>query len=176
MKKLIFFVLVCGVMSGCTYDVYHDLPKDKIPLINNGTVYFKDSATNKIDTLILKRYDYKSTHLEGGINYIYVQILIYYYRPTMKSYFLEYSISTRTATVSGYDFGIDYDLDMHYSGTYKPFSYSIQGKIYPSVYLDYSDSYSNVPDSLPNRVYYTCQNGIIRYEYKDGRVYNLVSK
>ena len=31
-------------------------------------------------------------------------------------------------------------------------------------------------DTIPNNVYFTYKQGIIRYEYKDGRVYNLLSK
>ena len=177
MKKLLFFILVCGVMSGCTNDEYHDLPKDKIPLINNGTVCFKDSLSTKIDTFSLILTDYPKIDTESNINYHYQQIYISYYRPSMKSYFLKYYITTRTSDVRGYDFFIKYYYEGLYpNGTYQPISYTILGKTYSSVYLAYSNTYNNTPDTIPNKVYFTCQNGVIRYEYKEGRVYNLVSK
>jgi len=177
MKKLLFFVLVCGVMGGCTHDEYHDLPTDKVPLINNSIVYFKDSISTKIDTFSLIRNDYWSVTSQSWTDSHWLQIYIHYYRPSMKSYFLQYDITTRTASVRGYDFFIcDYNENLYNLSYNQVFSYSIQGKTYPSVYVAYSGPYSDIPDSMPNKVYFTCQYGIIRYEYKDGRVYNLVSK
>jgi len=44
MKKLLFFVLVCGVMSACSNiwpfsgDYHHDIPSDKIPLLKNNDI------------------------------------------------------------------------------------------------------------------------------------------
>ena len=71
-------------------------------------------------------------------------------------------------------FGVVYYINapIGYDKTSNIITYTIQGVTYPSVYF----SQSITPDSIPNKVYFTCPNGIIRYEYKDGRVYNLLSK
>ena len=172
MKKLIFFVLVCGVMSACIHDEYHDLPTDKVTLIkNNDIVYFKDSISNKIDTFNLIRNDYRSVTTESWTNSHWLQIYIYYNKIPRGTNYFKYDITTRTATVGGYDFFLN-SSNVLYDFSLNSISYPIKGFTYQSVYL----AYKNTPDTIPNKVYFTCQKGIIRYEYKDGRVYNLVSK
>ena len=81
-----------------------------------------------------------------------------------------------SASVVGANFGIDYDLSkIAYDFSFKTVDFTIKEITYTNVYI--ANNFTALSsDSIPNKVYFTCQNGIIRYEYKDGRVYNLVSK
>jgi len=51
-------------------------------------------------------------------------------------------------------------------------NFSLNGISYQNLYILQDDT----PASIPYKIFYTYKKGIIRYEYKDGRVYNLVSK
>ena len=55
-------------------------------------------------------------------------------------------------------------------------NFTLNGVLYATVYKGYYRYEDYNVDTVPNLVYYTYKQGIIRYEYKDGRVYNLVSK
>ncbi|MEI6555747.1 MAG: hypothetical protein WCL70_09175 [Paludibacter sp.] len=170
MKKLIFFVLVCGVMSGCDNNNRYDLPKDKIPLLkNNEVVYFQDSASNKKDTLCLNIRDYWSQTIEQ--NY-FRYIIVQYLKPNKKSTFLQTNITSQAESHASFSLLFsEYDFNT----SIKSISYKVNGVTYPSVYV-VNDNAVLQSDTIPKTVYFTYPNGIIRYEYKDGRVYNLVSK
>jgi len=49
----------------------------------------------------------------------------------------------------------------------------VSGVNYPEIYCS-KESY--LPDSIPYKVYYTPQQGILRYDYHDGRHYDRISK
>ena len=170
MKKLLFFVLVCGVMSACDNTNRYDLPKEKIPLLkNNDIFYFQDSASHKIDTLCLNIRDYWSQTLEQ--NY-FRYIIVQYVKPNKKSIFLQTNI---TSHAEGYaSFSLLFS-ESDFNTSIKSISYKVNGVTYPSVYI-VNDNVVLQSDTIPKTVYFTYPNGIIRYEYKDGRVYNLLSK
>ncbi len=166
MKKLIFFVLVCGVMSACSEYVYFDLPKDKVPLLkNNDIVYFQDSASSKIDTFRVNVVNYRQITTEYGS---FEHIDIYYNLLNKKTNVFLLRIST-TWVYGNYGFVDNYSL-------YVLNNYTINGVTYPTVYKGYYENVDYNAETIPNLEYYNYKNGIIRYEYKDGRVYNLVSK
>ena len=172
MKKLLFFVLVCGVMVSCDNNNRYDLPKDKIPLLkNNDVVYFQDSASNKIDTFRLEVKNYRQITME---NSSLEHIDVYYNLLNRKAVVLIYRVST-TWMNGGYN-NVYNDLFWQTTtdGSIKE-NFTINGTTYPLVKILYVNT-DPFPDTLPNRVYYTFANGIIRYEYKDGRVYNLLNK
>ena len=174
MKKLIFFVLVCGVMSACSKYVYYDLPKDKVPLLkNNDIVYFQDSASSKIDTFLLDVSHYRQITGEDGS---FEHYDIYYNSVNRKTAVLIYRVST-TWIYGGYNniYNILFENESRRLDLYELTNFTINGKTYPSVKL-LNVNIDPLPDTIPNKIYYTFANGIIRYEYKDGRVYNLVSK
>jgi hypothetical protein len=173
MKKLIFFVLVCGVMYSCTNiwpfsgDYHHAIPQDKIPLLNNNDmVYFQDSASSKVDTFRLVVLD-SWRQIESDN---FQEINIYYKKPSQKESFLDFRITT--ANVGGVTFFIYFDYMESYGYQKEISNLSLHGVTYQNLYI-----LQNVtPDTIPNKLFYTYKNGIIRYEYKDGRVYNLLSK
>ena len=144
-----------------------------IPLLkNNDIIYFQDSASNKIDTFNL---DVSNEMLITTEREYFQYINIYYNKSNIKSTLLRIYITSASGI------GPLFYIDNYYSkatfvSTTKT-NFTLHGVTYPIVFVlhDY-DYYNLYPDSIPNTVYYTYPNGIIRYEYKDGRVYQLVSK
>jgi hypothetical protein len=53
-------------------------------------------------------------------------------------------------------------------------NYIQNGITFPLVF--YSHKTYIVPDTMPNSVYFTYKYGIIRYDYKDGRIYGLIRR
>jgi len=152
--------------------MYHDLPQDKIPLLkNNDIVYFQDSTSSKIDTFQLDVRDIWDQTLEGDY-FRYIQI--YFNKVNPKATFLIFGITS--ASVDGANFGIENNSSkVIYNYSFKTINLAIHGVTYTNVYVGH-DNTILLPDTIPDTVYFTCQYGIIRYEYKDGRVYDLVSK
>lgn len=174
MKKIIFFITACCLLYSCDKYTYYDLPKDKIPLLNNNDiVYFQDSASSKIDTFRLDVRNYRQITEENGS---FEHIDIYYNLLNREVAVLIYRVST-TWIYGGYNnvYNILFENESRRLALYELTNLTINGKTYPSVKLLYVNI-DPLPDTIPNKVYYTFSKGIIRYEYKDGRVYNLVSK
>ncbi|MEI8272127.1 MAG: hypothetical protein WCG08_05855 [Paludibacter sp.] len=173
MKKILFLISVCSLLSSCDKYTNYDLPKDKIPLLqNNDIVYFQDSASSKIDTFRLDVRNYRQiTGENGSLEHIDI-----YYNFLNRKVFLIYRVST-TWMYGGYNniYNILFENESRRLVLYELINSTINGKTYPSVKLLYVNI-DTLPDTIPNKVYYTFANGIIRYEYKDGRVYNLLSK
>jgi len=173
MKRLIFLLSVCCLFYSCDKNKYHAISQDKIPILKNSdTVYFQDSVTSKIDTLSLDVKDIWRQTLEGD----YFQYMeIYYNKLNSKSPFLSIHIAAYYSSLD-----INFQIDNYYSQ--KNFNYSkknqviIQGVDYPDVYVLNDTDYHLYPDTIPNTIYYSFNKGIIRYEYKDGRVFELISK
>ena len=165
MKKLLFFVLVCGVMSSCKGDQKYDLPQDKIPLLkNNDIVFFQDSTSNKVDTFSLNITDkWEQTNDGGSFRYINI-----YYNPINKK---ETFLRIYTGPSTNISITIISIYNWIWSNDFKT-NFMQNGVVYPYVYI----LHNNSSDTIPKSVYLTYTYGIIRYEYKDGRVYNLVTK
>jgi len=172
MKKLIFLVLVCGLMISCT-DIWpfsggqhRDLPTDKIPILkNNDIVYFQDSISSKLDTFQLNINDFWGQTKEG--NY-FRYITTYYNNLNTKTTIFKTNINS--SNVGGFGFNVWFSNFM-YDYNNMTSNLKMNGVTYSNVYTTYLTN-----DTIPNKLYFTYKNGIIRYEYKDGRVYNLVSK
>jgi len=144
-----------------------NIPQDHIPLLkNNDRVYFQDSVSSKIDTLDLSIANSWNQSDHDSFQELYVS----YKKPSSKNSLLDFRITT--ANVGGVTFFIYFDYMKPYSSQKEISNYSLSGVTYQNLYI-----LQNVtPDITPNTVYFTYKNGIIRYEYKDGRVYNLLSK
>lgn len=153
--------------------------KDIIPLLNNNElIYFQDSANSKkIDTYSIEIKE--SWHLTT-MSYNLQYIGIFYNKLNTKIPFFHIALSAGTRFVL-----VDYEDQIL---THKPYeiknNLTLNAVTYPTVYIGHynkTDTYGNtIPDynadTIPSSVYFTYKKGIIRYEYKDGRVYNLVSK
>jgi hypothetical protein len=171
MKKLIFFITSCCLLYSCNYK-YHNLPQDKTPVLkNNDIIYFQDSASSKVDTF---RLAVKDNWWLSSENEYFRNISIYYNSLNSTITFLVFGITS--ASVDGANFGIEsYSSKVNYNFSFKTINFSIQGITYQNVYVGHDKTILS-PDTIPNTVYFTCTKGIIRYEYKDGRVYVLMNK
>ena len=171
MKKLIYYFLVCYLFYSCSE--HHNVPNDKIPLLsNNEIVYFQNSINvSKIDTFSLS---VKNDLYHDTENDYWEYYDINYNKISHNTSFLEFYINTRGAVAfNDLVFGIAASNSV-FVKSMETINYTINGIEYINVYVAYDNS--NLNSDIPNKVYFTFQNGIIRYEYKDGRVYNLVSK
>ena len=145
--------------------------KDIISLLsNNELVYFQDSANNKkIDTYSIEINEY--WHLTTmSHNLQFFEIFYNKLNPKIPCFDITLSAGTRFVLV-------DYEDQ---SLTYKPYdiknNLTLNAITYPTVYIGHYNKIDYNADTIPNTVYFTYKKGIIRYEYKDGRVYNLISK
>jgi hypothetical protein len=171
MKKLIFFVLVCEMMYSCGNE-HHYLAK--IPdLKTNDIIYFQNIKDGITDTFQLNVKNIMHQDMVGDY-FQYVEI--YYNKIKRKEVFWQINIGPSGGIIDNEDYTIENYYNYTQSGIRMiKTNFILNGITYPKVYVDsvYSDKF---PDTIPNTAYFTYQNGIIRYEYKDGRVYNLVSK
>ena len=168
MKKILFFLSICCLFYSC--DHYIDLPRDKTPLLKtNDVIYFMDSASNRIDTFSLNIVDNWHQTAEGDY-FRYIEI--YYNKLDKKTIFIQTNITSASSEYAA--FSIIFSKS-NFNTSLKTINFNLHGLIYPNVYV-VNDIAILPSDTIPKKVYFTCQNGIIRYEYKDGRVYNLVSK
>jgi len=185
MKKLLVFISVFILFSSCVLDLgdYHYyLPDNMKPLLtNNDTIYYLDSVYNRTDTFCLEinnwfrvsdsRYYFE--HIDIWFNHVNKmgRTFNYFYTGygtsgTMKPFYgVGISIDAKY-----FHSGVNTEQDM--SGITK-YNVNIRGVIYPTVFVLHEDY---MPDSIPNTVYFTYKNGIIRYDYKDGRKYELMNK
>ena len=178
MKKLLFFVLVCGLMSAChgffLFEKEHNaIPSDVIPLLNNNEIVnFQDSATLKTDSFRIKK-----TIIWSETNESFLQFIPIYYNKVSSNevfFFVNLSkmivepipINIKLSDINEYYYLSDYNKvgNLKFNGITYSKLYVIQNRVTQSL------------DTVPKTVYYSLNKGIIRYEYKDGRVYNLVSK
>lgn len=163
MKNLLFILSVCCLLYSCNDHVA--LPQDKIPLLkNNDMACFQDSASSKVDTFILDVRNIWHQDTEGD----YLQYIeIYYNKLNSKETLFFISIGP---SGTGGDFSI-FSSQSEFGYSFTVTNYIIHGITYPNVYTAHLSN-----DTIPNTVYFTYPNGIIRCEYQDGRVYQLISK
>ena len=167
MKKTILIYIVLVLLYSCKDGYHAAIPNDKIPdLKNNDNVFFQDSITSIIDTFNLS---ISNTWNQSEHDY-FQEIYVYYKKLNSNKSFLNFRITT--ANVSGVTFIIYFDYMKFYGYQKELLNFSLNGISYQNLYILQDDT----PASIPYKIFYTYKKGIIRYEYKDGRVYNLVSK
>ncbi len=163
------------LFTACDRTTYYNIPDEQKPLlVNNDTVLFVDSLTQKIDTFNIKIFDdYFISDNRSFAEYIVIRC----FRQNKLKGFKEFHItetdkSTVMVSVDGYDYNYLY-FYVDQSDIIKN-DINIRGVIYPIVYV--LKPTLNMPDTLPNKVYYSYKYGIIRYEYNDGRKYELMNE
>ena len=163
MKKLIFFIPICCLLYSC--NEYDALPQDKIPLLkNNDSIYFHDSISSKVDTFRLDVRNIWHQDTEGN----YLQYIEIYYDKLNQNETL-FSIYISTSGTGG-EFSIFSSKSQFQISNFINY-FTMHGVTYPNVYITQVAN-----DTIPSTVYFTYSNGIIRYKYNDGRVYQLVNK
>ncbi|MBN2766189.1 MAG: hypothetical protein JXR27_07415 [Paludibacteraceae bacterium] len=173
LKYLIF--LLIPFLSSCWENHYDNIPEDQKPeLTNNNTLLFIDSLTNTVDTFQIRfsiYYDisdskYFTELIDLGYNLINTikDINSFYIRQHYKGVFVYVN------SINNYD-RIEFN-----SNQTKPAQQDllVRGVMYPNTYV--LNQYRFETDTLPKTVYYSLKHGIIRYDYADGRKYELVSE
>ena len=172
MKRTIVLLLIAYSVTSCHDYSHHYVPKELIPdLKNNEIVCFRDSGKPDIDTFRIKAIETWWPTQEGTS----FQIMEYKYTKfTNNSKFLNFSITT--AFGGGINYSIIYEnTHLNYGIVNKNLNLSDLIINIKNTYISYDYS-TIITDTIPNKVSFNFQKGIIRYEYKDGRVYNLLSK
>jgi hypothetical protein len=168
MNKLVLFILGLFLLPSCNQIIDYNIPEDQLSIYKiNDIVFYKDRINNKIDTF---RLEISKTYW-GSDHSTYQYYYVHYFKLKNKN---EKDYMYTAQTVKGMTISI---INSDFNGNRYDFStitnYIQTGITYPSVF------YANmryIPDSIPNAVYYTFKYGVLRYEYKDGRIYELMKK
>jgi hypothetical protein len=172
MKNIFILISILLFLSSCDKPIYHNIPKNEKPLLKDkDTVVFMEGGSKELDSFLIKRTDEYRIYDK---NYYYENILVLYKKmgksTTEKNIIVQQGTTTRIS-VDGYYFPTIYKPATH--GNENTIDININGIDYQSVFVLNT---TNFPDSLPNKVYYTHKYGIIRYDYSDGRRYELNTK
>jgi len=162
--------IVFLLCTACERTKYHYIPENERPLlINNDITYFSDSIHSRVDTFKLFVSNFFQSD-ESSFDESY--ILRYNVSNSGKS--LDFLIlqTTGEANLNINKLFFSTHIYSEYKNSYFK-EYKLHGITYEDVYV-LNDS--KLPDSIPNTVYYTFKYGIIRYDYADGRKYELMSE
>ena len=171
--KYLLFLLI-PFLSSCWEGGYDNIPEDQKPeLVNNDTLLFMDSLTNKIDSFQIFFSDYYEI---SDSRYYSELINIFYTKINNTLNYSKSHISQGSVSIGMYINGQNYDkivINADQTNITKR-DITFRGVLYPSTYV--LNQYRFDTDTLPKTVYYSLKHGIIRYDYADGRKYELVSK
>jgi len=162
MKKSIVFLVLVVVFGSCEpmYKMkYENISEEMKPnLQNNDTVYFVNQQVNSVvDTFLIERYDsYLLYDRTRSLEQIYLT-----YRHINKQSANNINVHLLSANgiaVSGYTF----------SNNYETFDLEVNSIKYPVFTLKNTSPTTN---TLPDSLYYSYKEGILRYFYSD-TIYN----
>jgi hypothetical protein len=170
MKNIFILIGIVLFLSSCDKPVYHNIPKNEKPLLKDkDTVVFIERKNQILDTFLIKRTDEYQIYDK---NYYYENIVVWYKKmgksTTLKDFIIHQSLST-SISINGIYFPTIYQSATNENEN----TIDVGGINYSSVLVFQA---SDFPDSIPNSIYYSHQYGIIRYDYSDGRCYELNSK
>ena len=172
LKYLIF--LLIPFLSSCWEDHYDNIPEDKKPeLVNNDTLVFVDSLTNTVDTFQISFRNY----YEMSDSKYYSEIIDLLYNSNNEiQEFNGFRIREHFKGVFVHIQAKDYDYIYFEENKPKPAQQDllVRGVMYSNTYV--LNQYQFETDTLPKTVFYSLKHGIIRYDYADGRKYELVSE
>jgi len=173
MKNPIIFIFFLIFLYSCVErTTYYNIPEENKPLLTNkDTLFFIDSINNKIDSFYLTLYDHFDLREHSS-----EEIISLYYKKlnkssTLKNFHILQLTEYASISVNEYSFSRSINSIDNNSIILKK-DLKIRGITYPEVY--WLTAY-DFPDSISNTVYYTFKYGIIRYEYKDGRKYEIMN-
>jgi len=172
MKNSINYILILILFYSCNQITYYNIPEENKPLLTNkDTLFFIDSINNKIDSFYLTLYDHFDLRENSS-----EEIISLYYKKlnksiTLKNFHILQLTEYASISVNEYSFSKSINSSDNNSIILKK-DLKIRDIIYPEVYWLTANDF---PDSIPNTVYYTFKYGIIRYEYKDGRKYEIMN-
>jgi hypothetical protein len=167
MKNIFILISIVLFLSSCDKPIYHNIPKNEKPLLKDkDTVVFIDRINNKSDSFLIRRTDD--------------------YRVSDKRFYQEeiivkYHYLNESRSINEFGFVQTSCTNINITSYYLPsinendntININVNGIDYQSIFVQSTTSF---PDSLPSTVYYSYKYGIIRYDYSDGRYYELNSK
>ena len=163
MKYLIILISVILFLSSCDRPVYHNIPKNEKPLLkDNDTVVFIERGSKELDSFLIIRSD---GYIVSDMRYYQDEILSHYNCLNESSSIDKFGFRHGASVII---FIRNNDFPTY--GNADPVSVIVNGTSYQSVYIRHA---FNFPDTIPNTVYFSHQYGIIRYNYSDGRCYEL---
>ena len=181
MKKLILYFLFGVTLVSCNFltipmteDVTYAFTSDKKPETRtNDTIYFKDSGKNLKDTFLLDVF----VHSHVNDNVTYYKASYYYMVLNRNRRYRDIYVNISSIDYNKSFFFEQYTQDVPTSFEKKNTitSFVLNDQTYSSVDV-FSNRDSTNADFIPNIIYFSCKYGILRYEYLDGRVYELVNK
>ncbi len=174
MKKILLNVLVIGFLASCDPITYHNIPDDERPLLeNNDTIYYIDKANNLIDTFCIRlSYSYHDPDYTNRVEYVTMSYSKYNNSTNFEGFYILQSIgSADIDNIGKYYFSSGIRLDENNEDK-TVLNMNIGDVLYPIVYK-FTDLSTH--EFIPNTVYFTFNHGIIRYDYADGRKYELMN-
>jgi len=165
MKKFLIIIIVFLLYS-CDTKKYTYIPNNEKPILQNNDTAFFIGSENKVDTFIIKRRDYYDVS-----DKLYYQecIDILYQKLNKTSTFKDFSIQqglSSSLSIDGNYFSPTWEIK-------NTIDFTLHGVVYHSVYFMQDEMF---PDTIPCSIYYTCKYGIIRYDFPDGRYYELKNR
>jgi hypothetical protein len=168
MNKLVLFILGLFLLSSCNQIIDYNIPEDQLPIYNtNDTVFFKDNINNHIDTFLIDLLEYHRA--SDYSSYQHIDVYYNLLKGIVKHEFMYTDQSNGGISVSIHNSSFS-------SSTYSVntiSNYILNGTNYSSVKIAYE---KYIPDTIPNTIYFGYKYCILRYEYKDGRIYELMKK
>jgi len=173
MKKSFYLLFVVFLFGGCQprYLGKFPIPDNlRSVLKDRDTLCYKDSMTSRIDTFVITVLDHFVTEDESG-DYENISIDYNRVKSTSKHYMLNSCQSGTGVEINAYGYYFD---GARINQTYNiRKNIKINGITYPDIYIVSRDYLS---DTIPKIIYFTFQQGILRYDYPDGRHYDRISK
>lgn len=181
MKQLILYFLVIATFASCNLipfphseNIDYTYSEDKLPdFRRNDTIYYKDTVNNQEEIYNLSVFSYHNII----DNVSYDQAKFHYYPLT---HLLKYRDIVIYFSNINYNKTIFYKIDddkeiSEFETKSTCANYLLNGQSYTSVDI-LSRNDSTYADIVPKTIYVSCKYGILRYEYLDGRVYELENK
>lgn len=161
MFKIYFTISVLILFCSCDEKIYYDIPQNERPVLNdNDTVYFVD-VKNNIDTFLIKLFE----EYEISDKRYYNEVITIQYKNINSPKKYDFIIEQRGSTsihVNSHYFPSIYKKD-------NVTSIEIDGVTYSNVY----NKSGNFPDTIPNSIYYSHKQGMIRYDFSDTSYFEI---
>ena len=172
--KYLIFLLIPFLSSCWETNLKSVISEEYKPLLkNNDTILFFDSINNHTDTF---KVSLTHTSADSDVYDYSEQFTIRYILINRTSFPKEFKISQGNRSViisydTNYFDRIEYTVNQP---DVQKEDLLVRGVMYPNTYM--LNQYRFETDTLPKTVYYSLKHGIIRYDYADGRKYELVSE
>lgn len=169
MKKYSIFLIFIILLSCCDKSKYYNIPQEDYFAFKQGDTLFYKSNTNKTDTFYVSNFtsDYNEIDKTDFYQYFSINII---------------KVDSLSSTLNGYllNYSGSYEINwlkiwLHiYSDSIKAIDYNIGTLTIQRVYIVNNINQSANPDITV--IYFCMKYGVIRYDKKNGKYYELEMK